>query len=485
MRLNLTSGYEYLSRRFNYTVRALSAVFCLLLLFGWISVVVLTAAGALVDIAHLDIGWFLGTNDPATGYRDADMHLVIIAVGMFSILYTTLGGIRAVIWTDVIQFLVLMVGALFTMGYVAYDTGSGLGDWVSHSLANKHEQVEWFSLDVGNRSTVFTISVGMFFWFICTHGANQVALQRYFTVKSVREARTSYLVSALSSFGIGIILAGVGVSLAYYIQDHPLDASIAKDTATNSLKELDRTLDNARTTGDPRQVESVRDAQSEQRRDLKKTLNKAQDSIFPQFIRHYMPPILRGLVVAALFAAAMSTIDSGANSTSTILTVDFFRPLSRTPATEAGELSRARVLTATMGVVVVLYTLGLYHLSKGTNIIDLCQRGFNCFLGPLGATFMLGMFSRRVSSAHVIPAFVAGEIVGVCTSYSMQFFGVPFSTHLIVPAAWAATMIGALVLSLLIPVRPSSEQLRWTRKAVLADEHRDPTGPAGDSNATS
>ena len=485
MRLNLTSGYEYLSRRFNYTVRALSAVFCLLLLFGWISVVVLTAAGALVDIAHLDIGWFLGTNDPATGYRDADMHLVIIAVGMFSILYTTLGGIRAVIWTDVIQFMVLMVGALFTMGYVAYDTGSGLGDWVSHSLANKHEQVEWFSLDVGNRSTVFTISVGMFFWFICTHGANQVALQRYFTVKSVREARTSYLVSALSSFGIGIILAGVGVSLAYYIQDHPLDASIAKDTATNSLKELDRTLDDARTTGDPRQVESVRDAQSEQRRDLKKTLNKAQDSIFPQFIRHYMPPILRGLVVAALFAAAMSTIDSGANSTSTILTVDFFRPLSRTPATEAGELSRARVLTATMGVVVVLYTLGLYHLSKGTNIIDLCQRGFNCFLGPLGATFMLGMFSRRVSSAHVIPAFVAGEIVGVCTSYSMQFFGVPFSTHLIVPAAWAATMIGALVLSLLIPVRPSSEQLRWTRKAVLADEHRDPTGPAGDSNATS
>ena len=204
------------------------------------------------------------------------------------------------------------------------------------------------------------------------------------------------------------------------IQDHPLDASIAKDTATNSLKELDRTLDDARTTGDPRQVESVRDAQSEQRRDLKKTLNKAQDSIFPQFIRHYMPPILRGLVVAALFAAAMSTIDSGANSTSTILTVDFFRPLSRTPATEAGELSRARVLTATMGVVVVLYTLGLYHLSKGTNIIDLCQRGFNCFLGPLGATFMLGMFSRRVSSAHVIPAFVAGEIVGVCTSYSMH-----------------------------------------------------------------
>ena len=471
MRLDLTSAYEYLDRRFNYTVRALAAVFCLLLLFGWISVVVLTAAGALVDIAHLDIGWFLGTNDPSTGYRDADMHLVIAAVGMFSILYTTLGGIRAVVWTDVIQFLVLMVGALFTMGYIAYDTGSGLGDWVSHSMATKHEEVEWFSLDVGNRSTVFTISIGMFFWFVCTHGANQVALQRYFTVKTVREARISYLVSALASFGIGIILAGVGVSLAYYIQDHPLDASIARNQSTASLKQLDDTLEAARKNDGQQAAETIAADQSAQRRELRKTLNKAQDSIFPQFIRHYMPPILRGLVVAALFAAAMSTIDSGANSTSTILTVDFFRPLSRTPATEAGELARARYLTAAMGFVVVLYTLGLYHLSKGTNIIDLCQRGFNCFLGPLGATFMLGMFSRRVASTHMALAFVLGEVVGVSASYSMEFFGAPFSTHLIVPAAWAATMITALGLSLVIPQRPSPQQLRWTRRAVLADEH--------------
>ncbi len=471
MRLDLTSAYEYLDRRFNYTVRALAAVFCLLLLFGWISVVVLTAAGALVDIAHLDIGWFLGTNDPSTGYRDADMHLVIAAVGMFSILYTTLGGIRAVVWTDVIQFLVLMVGALFTMGYIAYDTGSGLGDWVSHSMTTKHEEVEWFSLDVGNRSTVFTISIGMFFWFVCTHGANQVALQRYFTVKTVREARISYLVSALASFGIGIILAGVGVSLAYYIQDHPLDASIARNQSTASLKQLDDTLEAARKNDGQQAAETIAADQSAQRRELRKTLNKAQDSIFPQFIRHYMPPILRGLVVAALFAAAMSTIDSGANSTSTILTVDFFRPLSKTQATEAGELARARYLTAAMGFVVVLYTLGLYHLSKGTNIIDLCQRGFNCFLGPLGATFMLGMFSRRVASTHMALAFILGEVVGVSASYSMEFFGAPFSTHLIVPAAWAATMITALGLSLVIPQRPSPQQLRWTRRAVLADEH--------------
>jgi hypothetical protein len=84
----------------------------------------------------------------------------------------------------------------------------------------------------------------------------------------------------------------------------------------------------------------------------------------------------------------------------------------------------------------------------------------------------------------MIPAFILGEIVGVSSSYSMQFFGVPFSTHLIVPAAWAATMIAAVILSVAIPSPPAPEQLRWTRRAVLADEHRDPaetpeTDPSG------
>ena len=447
MRLNLTSAYEYLDRRFSYSIRAIAATFCLLLLFGWISVVVLTAARALVDVAHLDIGWFFGHNDLEAGFRDADTHLVIIAVGTLSVLYTTLGGIRAVVWTDVIQFLVLMVGALFTMGMVAWDTGTGLGTWIEHSQQITHEKVQWFDWDVRNRSTVFTISINMFFWYTCTHGANQVALQRYFTVQTVRSARTSYVVSALASMFIGVILAGVGIALAFYIQDHPLRASNDMHKASAQLG--DETLDPAA------------------KRIQKKKLNESQDKIFPQFIRHYMPSGLRGLVVAALFAAAMSTIDSGANSTSTILTVDFVRPLSRSETNESRELARARVFTALMGIVVVLYTLGLYHVSKGTNIIDLCQKGFNCFLGPLGATFFLGMFSKRVTTRSLLPAFLIGEAIGVCTSFSEEFFDMAYSTHLVVPTAWTATVIVALLGSLLMGTRATPEQLRWTWTAVV------------------
>ena len=404
MRLRLTSAYEYLERRFNYSVRALAAIFCLLLIFGWISVVVLTASMALVEITRIEAIL------PFVNDADSAVYATILGVGTFSIFYTTLGGIRAVIWTDVIQFAVLLIGALFTMGTIAWMTGSGVGDWIEVSQSYKHEEVEWFDWDVSNRSTVFAIGMSLFMWMVCTHGANQMAMQRYFTVRNVKAARISYVISAVASLALGVILAGVGISLMYFIQHYELPASV--DIFS--------------------EVRSVR--------------NVAQDSVFPQFISLYMPSGLRGLVVAALFAAAMSTIDSGANSASTILTVDFMRRFDPTLEASQIELKRARIMTACMGVLVVGYTIALYELSKGSDIISLAQKGFNCFLGPLGALFVLGMFVKRATPVSVIPAFILGEIVGVSASYSTELFGVDFSTHLVIAFAWLVTFITALLI---------------------------------------
>ena len=404
MRLRLTSAYEYLERRFNYSVRALAAIFCLLLIFGWISVVVLTASMALVEITRIEAIL------PFVNDADSAVYATILGVGTFSIFYTTLGGIRAVIWTDVIQFAVLLIGAIFTMGTIAWMTGSGVGDWIEASQSYKHEEVEWFDWDVSNRSTVFAIGMSLFMWMVCTHGANQMAMQRYFTVRNVKAARISYVISAVASLALGVILAGVGISLMYFIQHYELPASV--DIFS--------------------EVRSVR--------------NVAQDSVFPQFISLYMPSGLRGLVVAALFAAAMSTIDSGANSASTILTVDFMRRFDPTLEASQIELKRARIMTACMGVLVVGYTIALYELSKGSDIISLAQKGFNCFLGPLGALFVLGMFVKRATPVSVIPAFILGEIVGVSASYSTELFGVDFSTHLVIAFAWLVTFITALLI---------------------------------------
>ena len=438
MRLRLTSAYEYLERRFNYSVRALAAIFCLLLIFGWISVVVLTASMALVEITRIEAIL------PFINDADSAVYATILGVGAFSIFYTTLGGIRAVIWTDVIQFFVLLIGALFTMGAVAWMTSSNVGDWIEVSQTYKHEEVQWFDWDVRNRSTVFSISLSLFMWMVCTHGANQMAMQRYFTVRNVKAARISYVISAVAALALGVILTGVGISLMYFIQQYDLPAS----------------------AGILSDIRSVR--------------NVAQDSVFPQFISIYMPSGLRGLVVAALFAAAMSTIDSGANSASTILTVDFIRRFDR--KSEAGqlELKRARIMTACMGVLVVGYTIALYELSKGSDIISLAQKGFNCFLGPLGALFVLGMFVKKATPIAVIPAFILGELVGVSASYSTELFDVDFSTHLVIGFSWLVTFFSALFIGYLHhyltgnQATKDQQKLMW--RAVVSQEELSKVG---------
>lgn len=435
MRLRLTSAYEYLERRFNYPTRIMAASFCVCLLLGWMAVVVLTASGAMVEIANLQLGWFFSSDS-----GDADMHAVILGIGLFSVLYTTLGGLRAVVWTDVVQFFVLLVGAFFTMGVIAWKTESGLGDWLTFSKGYTFEKVEWFSWDVTNRSTVFSISIGMLFWHACTHGANQVALQRYFSVKDVGAARRSFLVNALSSIGLGVLLAGVGLALMYFV------------------------LNDGFVSGDMLQTQEQLQSDDLGERTI------AQKRVFPQFIRLYLPSGMRGLVIAALFAAAMSTIDSGANSISTIVTVDFLRRNRSETSTVQAELKTARVLTASMGFVIVAVTVWLHHLSKETNIIDLCQRGFNCFLGPLGGLFVLAMFSRKATSATVIPAVLVGEAVGICGSYSKDLFGVEFSTHLVVPASWLATILLSHVLSLVFATRADELSQRWMWKPVVSGE---------------
>lgn len=414
MRLELTSAYELLERRFNYATRALAASLCLALLFGWMAVVVLTASQAMAEIIGLDV------------------HLLIVVIGLFAALYTTLGGMRAVVWTDVVQFLVLLAGALFTIGYVMWTTDTGLSDWLTAQRAYPHrESVEWYRWDIGDRTNILFVTVGMAFWLISTHGANQVALQRYFAVHDVWAARKSYLISALAGFGLGLLLAAVGLCLIYFTQEHPLPA-----------------------------IDAIHSPSASER-------HPAQDKVFPQFIRAYLPAGLRGLVVAALFAAAMSTIDSGANSVAAIVTVDFFRRRGGDAVTPEAELRLARRLTATIGLMIIAVAIGLHHASQGTDIISLTQKGFNCFLGPLGALFVLAMFSKRATPVTVIPAVVFGELVGVLTSYSQELFDVAYSTHLVIPGAWLATLITGWLLALALRTETSLEQRRWMWRAVV------------------
>ena len=199
MRLRLTSAYEYLERRFNYAARLLGGGLFLLLRLGWMSLVMYTASLALAEMMRSVLpadavdplaAWLsdgAGSEVAPPLWRETFLFWVIGVVGLAATVYTALGGIRAVIWTDVLQFLMLFGGTWFILGYVLWTTGTGPTHWWATVTANtpKHTNPQLFSFDVTTRVTVFTAIVSMFFWTICTHGSDQVVLQRYFSTSSL------------------------------------------------------------------------------------------------------------------------------------------------------------------------------------------------------------------------------------------------------------------------------------------------------------
>ncbi|GIW94776.1 MAG: acetylneuraminate ABC transporter [Pirellulaceae bacterium] len=420
-RLRLTSAYEYLEHRFNYATRALASLLCCLLLMGWMAVAVVTASRALVEIMQWRLGW-----DPAgEAAQDSSIQSMILLIGGISLVYTTLGGLRAVVWTDVVQFAVMLFGAIYCLFFVAWSTDSTPLDWW-HSWKSYpyRDATPWWSWDVGQRSSLSFIALGMTFWMLCTHGANQVALQRYFAVSDLRAARRTYLVNAVANLALVGLLAAVGYALFYLVWE--VRAPLGKGIASDHLAER----------------------------------VAAQDSVFPQFIRIYVPPGMRGLVMAALLAAAMSTIDSGANSIATLVLTDLIvRRSTRYPARQL--LRWARITTAVASFAIILFSLGLYHVSKTTDIITLCQKGFNCYLGPLGGLLCLALFCRKATSATAIPAVLVGVAAGVASAYSAELFGIDYSTHLVIPTAFFVTIAVGWCTSWL-GGRPTRQQTQWT-----------------------
>jgi Na+/proline symporter len=130
---------------------------------------------------------------PAVLLRETLLYWVIAAVGITATVYTCAGGFRAAIWNDALQSLMLLGGAIVTLGYVMISTGTGPADWwdIASQQATTHTKPVLFSFDPTVRMTVFTAAVLSFFWTICTHGSDQVVLQRYFSTASLSAARAA------------------------------------------------------------------------------------------------------------------------------------------------------------------------------------------------------------------------------------------------------------------------------------------------------
>jgi len=388
-RLNVTTAYEYLEKRFNVAARLFGSLSFILFQCGRMTIVLFLPALALSAVTGINI------------------YACILIMGVLATLYTVLGGIEAVIWTDVVQVCVLLGAGLLSLGIIVTRCG-GFGEvFEIGRAANKFRMVNlgWdWTLPV-----LWVLVVGNLFSNMMSYSADQAVIQRYLTTRNEKTAAGAIWTNAAVTIPIATIWFLLGTALFAFYKMHPAS--------------LDPTLKN--------------------------------DQIFPLFIAQQLPDGVVGVVIAGLFAAAMSTVDSSLNSISTAITTDFYRRF-RPDVADHRCLNLARILTLLFGVVAT--GMGLWMAANQEaikSLWDMYMKILGLVMGGLTGLFALGIFTRR---AHGI-----GALIGVAAStvllWTVQTY-TPIHFFLYAAIGIGSCFIVGYLASLMLPVgRKSVEGL--------------------------
>jgi SSS family transporter len=344
-RLKAASAYAILEERFNAATRLMaSALFCIFM------------------VARMALVMYLPSL-ALTAVTGIDIYLCIVLMGLVTIIYCTMGGVEAVIWGDVVQGCILVGGAIFAALYLWAGTEGGFsGAW---QIAMDNDKLQLFVWSWDYRRVTFWVAIlgGGIANNLISYTSDQTVIQRYMTTKDEKSAGRSILVNGFMSVFISVAFYFIGTGLYTFYKTHP--------------QSLDITMQQG-------------------------------DAIFPFFMMSQMPAGIAGLLIAAIFAATMSTISSNINSVSTAFSVDFvqrFRPSIK----DAALLRTARwtcIVSGLIGLVIAL-------LMATWDIVSLLDY-FNTILGlltsGLGGLFFVAVFMPRVRGYAGLIGFIAGEV---------------------------------------------------------------------------
>ena len=382
-RLKLISVYEFLEKRYNVYVRAFTALLFILLRVGHMATAIFAPSLVLQEIAGIP------------------MVPSIAIIGMAVTLYTLKGGIKAVIWTDLMQFLVLVGGALVILAFALSALNWDLGQmW---QLAGTHTRMFNFSFDLREEVTVWALICYMSLYFLTTYSTGQVVAQRYFTTGSESETRWAMLSAAFLTIPVVSLLMLIGIALTAYYAAHP---------------ELSSTLASA-------------------------------DRIMPHFAVNVLPVGAKGLLIAGIFAATMANVSAGVNSLSAVTMKDFLLRFGLGGSDER-QVSQARWITLAFGVLITIAALYVGRLGSVLAIIGKLQ---SFFMGPICALFTLGVISKSANSVGVIIGGVAGLVgtlaVANLTSISWLWwivvgFGISMFLGYLCSRGWAVMKTAAV-----------------------------------------
>jgi SSS family transporter len=356
-----------------------------------------------------------------TGWPEAQAVLVL---SLITIVYTYLGGMHAVMWTDLIQFAVKIGGALVAAGCIlAWSPGGWAG---LSEAANEAGKLTWLN-PTPDPTVPYALWAGLIggaFLTMATHGADQMMVQRYLCARSLGQARLALVLSGFVILAQFLLFLLIGVGLWYLHGAGVLELP-----------------------------EGVR-----------------ADAVFGRFIVGSLPVGLRGLVVAAVLAAAMSTLSASLNSSATAFVVDFYRPL-RPGKSEGHYLGFSRMMTAFWGVVQVGVALATQAISPQRGVVDNVLSVAGWSTGIVLGLFVLGSLRRPVSSGAAVAGVLSGA---VAVTLVMR----PWASEPLLAWPWYAA-VGTLTT---VAVALAAEAIADLRSAAKQPEEG-ARGPSGDGRA--
>ena len=405
-KLKCATAYEYLEQRFHVSVRCLASSLFVVLRIAWMAAATFAASVAISGISGLN------------------QYLVIIGLGVVAIVYTMFGGLRAVMWTDVIQFFVFVGTILFAAVLLVSGTEGGASQIVDTYFSGRERMVFDFRLDPTIRFGTFAILIGSFLEGLSAYGADQVAVQRYISARDARTSQTGFLISQAASLIVMPGLLAIGMGLFSYFHHNPdMLSDVAIDEFSNAenakVQVVRQRLSDA---GAGSSNETISEYYKSHPRELHADVVELglNDQALPRFVRLKFPAGVVGLLVAALMAATMSSVDSGIHSITTALIVDFRDRLvpAWRPKTEAGEMLVARVMVVVIGAIAIVLACFVGQLG---DVFAVAKKTVGAFAAPLLAVFVLGLFVRRATAAGVLLGTFAGAVVTLWFTFAETF----------------------------------------------------------------
>lgn len=376
---NSITAYEFLERRFGPSIRAYGAAAFMLAQLARISMILYLISLVIQTMTGLDA------------------HISVAIAGAFVAVYTIIGGIEAVVWTDVIQTIVLLLGGILCLVTIVDLLPGGFAQifevaWRENKLSvgefaqGDYRSASW-QLALTHKTATMMLLIGLINW-LTEYSSNQNTVQRFCASKSEAEARKAMYVCAAVSVPTWAFFMFLGTALYVFFQAFPSDT--ANDILAGQAK---------------------------------------AEEVLPFFIIEFLPAGIVGLVIAAAIAAAMSSLDSSINAIATVATTDVYRRFFRRNLGDRHYLNFARTIATLTGILMILGALYLIDAST-TTLQDTATIVTALLAGGLLTIYCIGFFSKRCSAIHILVGIVATMIYTswtIVSSYELASY--PFDLY--------------------------------------------------------